>query len=61
MTTTERDTRVAQAAGMVSVQAECTVDEAYELLRKHARASLQSLADVAADVVERRTRFSPGD
>lgn len=52
--------RVHQAAGMVSVQLAVTVAEALTRLRAHAFASHQPLAQVAADVLARRLRFTPG-
>jgi hypothetical protein len=48
---------VHQAAGMVSVQAGVPVDDALTLLRAYAFAETRSLADVVADVVDRRLRF----
>lgn len=48
---------VLQAAGMISVQAGCTVDEAETRLRD--RAALQGVLvdDMAREVIERRLRF----
>jgi len=48
---------VAKAAGMVSVQADCTVDEALVLMQEHAQVRHQTLSEVAEDVLARRTRF----
>jgi len=48
---------VSQASGMVSVQAECSVEEALHLLKERAADSGQLLEDLADDVVERRVRF----
>lgn len=50
---------VHQAAGMVSVQLDVTADEAYARLRAHAFRHDLTLAEVAAEVVRRRLRFSP--
>jgi hypothetical protein len=49
--------QVHQAAGMVSVQAECTLAEALVLLQNRALVSGRSLHDIASDTVERRVRF----
>jgi hypothetical protein len=53
------DPEVSQAAGMVSVQADCTLEEALGLLRDRAQVSGQSIYDIANDTVERRVRFGP--
>jgi hypothetical protein len=58
-TSEERNPQVSQASGMVSVQADCTVEAALVLLQERARVSGQSLADVAAATVARRIRFGP--
>ncbi|MDA2809319.1 GAF and ANTAR domain-containing protein [Nocardiopsis sp. RSe5-2] len=50
---------VHQAAGMVSIQLDVTVDEAYSRLRAHAFRHDMTLADVAVEVVRRRLRFTP--
>ncbi|WP_017539502.1 GAF and ANTAR domain-containing protein [Nocardiopsis halophila] len=50
---------VHQAAGMVSVQLDVAMDEAYARLRAHAFRHDLTLADVATEVVRRRLRFSP--
>jgi AmiR/NasT family two-component response regulator len=50
---------VNQAAGMVSVQADCSIAEAFELLQNRALASGQDLYTIANDTVERRVRFGP--
>jgi hypothetical protein len=55
----ETDPRVSQASGMVSVQAECSVADALELMRARARATDETLLEIANAVVERRTRFAP--
>jgi AmiR/NasT family two-component response regulator len=52
------DNQVSQAAGMVSVQAECTVDEALLKLSEFARSRNQTMHETAVQVVERRLRFS---
>ena len=57
MTDEESTARVSQASGMVSVQAECSVEEALHLLKERAADSGQPLEDLADDVVERRIRF----
>ena len=48
---------VHQASGMVSVQAECTVDEAFTMLYERALVSGQSVKDIAVAVVERTIRL----
>ena len=55
----EHNPQVSQASGMVSVQADCTVEEALALMKDRARVSGQTLAEVAAATVERRIRFGP--
>ncbi len=47
-----------QATGMVSVQLEITLDEAFVRLRSHAFATGRSLRDVATDVLQRRLRLA---
>ncbi len=42
---------------MVSVQVECTMDEALALMRARARSTKQTLEFVATAVVERDLRF----
>ena len=54
-----RSATVIQAAGMVSVQADCTVDEAVELMESRARDTERTRRDIADDVVARRIRFDP--
>ena len=49
--------QVHQASGMVMIQANVTIEEAFVLLRAHAFAAGRPVADVARDVVERRLRF----
>ncbi|MFF4352837.1 ANTAR domain-containing protein [Streptomyces sp. NPDC001530] len=48
-----------QATGMLTVQLGVGIDEAFVRLRAHAFMQGRRLADVAADVVARRLRFSP--
>ena len=52
--------RVAQAAGMVSVQADCSTDEAFVMMQRRALEDGWTLDAVAAAVVDRRIRFAPG-
>jgi hypothetical protein len=49
-----------QAVGMLSVQLECSLEDAMVALRARAYAEGASVATVARDVVERRIRFAPG-
>jgi hypothetical protein len=49
-----------QATGMLTVQLGVGIEEAFVRLRAHAYAHERRLADVAADLVARRLRFSPG-
>jgi hypothetical protein len=53
--------QVHQATGMVMVQADVTIEQAFLLLRARAFASNRSLSAVAADVVGRRLRFESED
>ncbi|WP_411147139.1 ANTAR domain-containing protein [Streptomyces sp. A30] len=48
-----------QATGILTVQLGVGIDEAFVRLRAHAFMQGRRLADVAADVVARRLRFSP--
>jgi len=48
-----------QASGMLTVQLRVGIEEAFARLRAYAYAQERRLADVAADVVARRLRFSP--
>jgi hypothetical protein len=48
---------VDQATGMISVQLDVAIEEAFVRLRAHAYAQDRSLSDVARDVVARRLRF----
>jgi AmiR/NasT family two-component response regulator len=50
--------RVAQASGMVSVQASCSVDEAFAMIEEHAQTIDLTAEEVAESVVDRRFRFS---
>jgi hypothetical protein len=50
---------VINAAGMISVQAECTLDEALERLQSRAAATGKTVDQVATYVVNRTIRFSP--
>ena len=49
--------REAQASGMVSVQAGCTVTQAIVLMKHRAHDNGVTLAAIADDVVNRRIRF----
>ncbi|MFB4320610.1 ANTAR domain-containing protein [Actinomadura sp. 21ATH] len=51
--------QIHQAAGMVSVQLDCAIDQALVRLRAHAFAHDVALTEVARQVVERRIRFTP--
>jgi len=55
----EREPSVSQASGMVSVQAECTVDEALVLMKERALVTGRSLLDVAHATLDRSIRFGP--
>jgi hypothetical protein len=50
---------VYQATGMISVQLEVSLEEAFVRLRAHAFASSRALSDVADDVINRLLRFEP--
>jgi hypothetical protein len=50
---------VSQASGMVSVQAECTLDEALVLMKERALVAGESLLQIAEATVDRRIRFGP--
>ena len=54
-------TRVFQAQGMVSVQADCTLDAAFEMLACMADATDETVDVVAAFVVSREVRFDNPD
>lgn len=49
--------RVNQASGMVSVQADCTIDEAVVLMQDRAATMGQTLDEIAAAVIDRSIRF----
>ena len=49
--------KVAQAQGIISVQASCTVADAPVMMTERAQVHHQTLADVADAVVARRIRF----
>ena len=49
--------RIAQASGMVSIQADCTPDQALVLMTERAAETRQSMKELALAVVERKTRF----
>jgi len=53
--------QVHQATGMVMMQLGVTIEQAFLLLRARAFSTNRSLNDVAAEVVERRLRFSSED
>ncbi len=48
---------VAQASGMVSVQADCTPEQALRLMTERAEATGARVEEVARAVIERATRF----
>ena len=52
-----RSAEIAQAQGRVSVQADCTVDEALLLMRARAASGDLSLAYIVAAVLEGTIRF----
>ena len=52
-----RSAKVVQAAGMISVQANCTLDEAVALMERRAHSTRQTRAQIADAVVARRIRF----
>jgi AmiR/NasT family two-component response regulator len=52
--TSDCEITIAQATGMVAEFASCKVDEALALIRDRARATGQSLYDLAAVIIERR-------
>jgi hypothetical protein len=55
----DRRAEVYQAVGMISVQLEVDLAEAFVRLRAHAFASGAALGDAAGDVVNRRLRLDP--
>jgi AmiR/NasT family two-component response regulator len=50
--------RVYQAQGMISVQADCTVDEALAWMTERANESGMSVDAIATAIIERRVRFA---
>ena len=52
-----RSPRVIQASGMISVQADCTLDEAVRLMEDRAVVGHQTREQIAEAVVARRIRF----
>ena len=54
----ESEMQIHQATGMVSVQLELPIDEAFVMLRARAFSLGRPLGDVARDVVERRLRLT---
>jgi AmiR/NasT family two-component response regulator len=57
MTLTHRETVIAQATGMVSVQAGCSTQEAWRLIGRHARSTARTVEEVAASIVHRDVRI----
>ena len=53
----EMSDQVAQASGMVSVQAECTIADALVMMKERALVSQQTLRQIADAVVDRQIRF----
>jgi len=51
--------RVHQATGMISAQAECSLTEAMQLLIIRAEAMGQTVEDTALDVIDGLIRFDP--
>jgi AmiR/NasT family two-component response regulator len=56
----ERVTRLAQAQGRVSVQANCTMAEALVLMQQRADATRHTLDEIAEAVGQHRIWFSQG-
>jgi hypothetical protein len=54
-----RDT-LDRAQAMVSIQADCSLDEALELMMQVARAADESLEQVAVEIVNGNVRFDRG-
>ena len=48
-----------QAAGMVSIQADCELEQAYVLMSDRAAVAHRSLDDIAQSVVDHSIRFGP--
>lgn len=55
----EYSDRVAQAAGIVSVQAECSVEDAFAMIEERAESTVTTVEHIAFLVVERQVRFAP--
>ena len=53
----QRSVHVHQAAGMIAVQANCDVEEAFGRLAIRAAAMGQTVEDTALDVLDRLIRF----
>jgi len=53
----ERDTKVAQAQGRVSIQADCTIDQALVLMQERAVETDHQLIDIADAVVNHQIWF----
>jgi hypothetical protein len=53
--------QVALAAGMVSAQANCRLEESVLRMQEHALRVQQTLDEIALAVVERRVRFGNGE
>jgi hypothetical protein len=53
----QRSDIVTQAAGMVSVQADCTLDEAIELIENRAALNGKTREETATAIIEREIRF----
>jgi AmiR/NasT family two-component response regulator len=51
--------QVAQASGMISVQAQCTAAEAFVRIERRAQWTTWSIAEIADAVITRRIRFAP--
>ena len=49
----------AQASGMVSVQASCSIDDALVLIDLRAEETKQTAEEVAQEVVDHLVRFAP--
>jgi AmiR/NasT family two-component response regulator len=48
-----------RAAGIVSIQADCELEQAYVLMSERAAVAHRSLADIAQSVVDHSIRFGP--
>jgi AmiR/NasT family two-component response regulator len=60
MSSNRRSKVVAQASGMVSVQADCSLDAALVRMEERAASTDETLDEIAHAVVERQLRFTPG-